>query len=747
MKYVPEDKYLLDRQKIKVDNKEFKKKDLEDYLKQKPNKRILGVKFHLFLYNLSKPGKEKGLSNWLREIGEEPVVFDEYMAYKTKEQLKSFFDNKGYFHSKVTDTVKYKNQKAKVLYKIKTNEPYKIGEIDYSIEDSTIQEIVDDFLAKTLIQSGDNYDVDVLEAERKRIEDLLKNIGYFNFSKEFIYYEADSSSTERIVDLEMNIRQYPKKLNEDSVYLIDHPKYIINNVYMFTDFDPKAALAQKSEYYKALDTSFIDGIYFIQKTDQKLNTKILLQSNFIAPGAYYNYEDINKTHQHFTSLRLFRLINIQFSELDSLYDKENNIGYVDCFIQLTKFKLQSFTVEIEGTNSSGNIGIGGNLLYQHKSLFHGAEIFDLRFNGSIETLNESNISRINNTLELGAELGVTIPKFVLPIFRAEKFSKKYSPSTRIAFGYNYQDRPDYTRTIANLSFGYNWKGAKNTSHYFSPVELNAVKIPYASEEFRNFIDSSYLRSSYENHFVSVSSYSFVYNNQDIRKSRDFVFLRLNGEISGNILSGVYELIGAEPVDGSYEIFGIPYSQFVKADMDFRYYKIFDEASNIAFRFFAGAGLPYGNSEGLPFEKKYFSGGANSVRAWNVRDLGPGSFSGSSPTRFPNQTADIKLETNLEYRFKLFWVLEGAIFMDVGNIWSIKQDGREGSLFTFDNFYNELAVGTGVGARFNFSFFIFRLDLGIKLHDPAQPSGERWIPGNRNFVNDDFTLNIGIGYPF
>jgi outer membrane protein assembly factor BamA len=240
----------------------------------------------------------------------------------------------------------------------------------------------------------------------------------------------------------------------------------------------------------------------------------------------------------------------------------------------------------------------------------------------------------------------------------------------------------------------------------------------------------------------------IFTNQNLKKSKDFIYFRLNAESAGNMLYSAYKVSGAEKTDGVYKLLNTNFAQYLRGDVDFRHYNILNPYSSIVYRLFAGAGLPYKNSTALPFEKKYFSGGANSIRAWQVRDLGPGSYKELVQGTYSNQTADIKLEANLEYRFKLFWVLEGALFVDAGNIWAInKNDDREGALFMFDKFYKDIAVGTGFGTRFDFSFFIFRFDLGIKTRDPVFPDGEKWVFGNRKPGKGDFVLNLGIGYPF
>ncbi|MEA3316994.1 MAG: BamA/TamA family outer membrane protein [Bacteroidota bacterium] len=746
-KYVSQDEYLLDKYKIEIKNKNIEKSELKNYIRQKPNKRILGFKFHLFLYNLSNTKKEKGISKWFRTIGEEPVIFDSYLTNKSARQIKTFLNNKSYFNAIVKDTVirNKKKSKVKVIYKIETNRAYKIGKIKYNVQDPLLRELIYADTSKSLVISGKEFDVDLFQNERKRIERKLKNNGYFNFNKEYIFIKADSSRINNIVDVTINIKKYIKKRVNDSLVLDNHYKYKINRVFIYTDYQTKKALEGRE--YLDRDTTVIDSLCFIHRKDKKLKTSIILQSNFIKPGDFYDLRNVDRTYKHINDLRLYRFINMQFIEQDSLVNDSSKIAYVDCKIQLSKFKLQSYTIETVGTNSSGNMGIGGNFIYGHKSLFGGAEHLDLKLKGSIEALDDNQSNRIDRTIEFGSDVTLSIPKFMLPIFKAEKFSKKYNPKTSISLGYNYQDRPDYTRTIANFSYGYDWHGNKFIHHFIKPLELNAVNIPYKTSDFDDYISSTFLESSYMNHLVSVTSYNFIFNNQNIKKNRDFYFCRLNAEVSGNILNSVYKLSNASRVDGSYHIFGMPFSQYFKTDIDFRYHKILNEANNFAYRLFAGVGLPYGNSDGLPFEKKYFAGGANSIRAWNVRDIGPGSYQGKDVSNFPNQTADIKIEANFEYRFKLFWVLEGALFIDAGNIWTIKEDLREGARFELNDFYNEIAVGTGFGTRFDFSFFIFRLDIGLKLRDPALEIDKRWIPGNRNFVGNDVNFNIGIGYPF
>jgi len=344
---------------------------------------------------------------------------------------------------------------------------------------------------------------------------------------------------------------------------------------------------------------------------------------------------------------------------------------------------------------------------------------------------------------------LNIPKLMIPFYENYDFVKNHNPKTRISTSFNYQQRPDYTRTIGNASFGYFWKGGKNKhyTHFINPIEIYLVKIFDFNPDFQEQIENLYIRYSYENQLMSVFSYDLTFNNQNINKTRSFSYFWLNLETSGNIPNMIYKATEQEQIDGAYNFIGVEFAQFAKADLDYRYYQIFNENQSLVYRGFFGIGLPYGNSiRGLPFIKKYFIGGANDIRAWRVRTIGPGSY--SNPETNYDQIADMKIMFNLEYRFKLISFIEGAIFLDAGNIWAIdEKDDRPGAIFKWDSFYKEIALGTGFGTRFDFSFFIIRFDFGIPLYDPVYSENERWLGTFDTFELSDFTFNFGIGYPF
>jgi len=740
-KYVPEDKYLLDSYKIETADGKVDRKDLDEYIKQKPNKRIFFWRFYLSLYNLSSPKKDNGFNRWLRRIGEAPVIYDEVLKDRSAEQLSLFMRNKGYYHARVSDTTLLDDQRAKVVYRIVPNEPYRIRDIAYFFHDASLSGLVLSDSASSELKQGALFDVDMLQRERERIETLLRNNGYYNFSRDFIYYEVDSSLSGYLVDLTLGIRNYPMQNDFGRIVHVKHPVYRIRDVSLFTEYDAVLFERTSDTARLDLDTLLYDSIHVIYSEKPNIRPGVVTQKNNIIPGELFNAANVQRTYRNLSSLSAFNMVEIRFNET------EDGDHQLDCEVMIAPATRQSLTFRVEGTNSGGNIGAAGNLTYGHRNLFGGSEQFDLSFKGAIETLRESQGNRPGNMLEFGVEGRLRIPKFLLP-FRTEQFIRRFNPQTNLRLSYNYQRRPDYTRALANASFGYNWQGSGNLSHLVYPLETSLILTPYKSETFQDWLEGKYIFYSYEPHLIVDSRYTMVFSNQKLLKNQDFQDVRINLEAAGNLLYGGYRMFASEPGDEKYSLFGVDFAQYLKADVDFRTYDFFYEDISLVLRGFLGAGFAYLNSAAMPFEKQYFSGGANSIRAWQVKNLGPGSFNDTTATSFPNQTGDLKLEANMEYRFKLFWKLEAALFLDVGNIWSLSpEDDREGAQFRFNRFYKELAVGTGVGTRFVFNFFIFRLDLGVPLRNPYPLEGSNWLPGSAGISGRDLTFNIAIGYPF
>lgn len=748
-KYVPEQESLLEENHIKISRDGIKKSDLLPYIKQKPNKKIFGARFHLGLFNLSNIKKEKWPHSWLRRIGEEPVIFDQYAAGKSREQLESYISSKGFFDSRVRDSVATVKRRSEVFYDINLRTPYTIRNLYYEFADTNIQKLFYFDSVNCLIERGRPYDIDVLQAERLRFEKFVKDKGFYGFSSDHIYFRIDSTLGNRQVNVYYGIRNFLRIDNNNRTSYVPHPMYRIRNVFIYPDFSPREALERREAYAVSLDTLNHNGYYFVTAKDRRsLKYDIILQSLYIKPGSIYSVTNTEQTQEHLMALKVYRLVNIFFSEHD-MKDAERKPGMLlDCHIQLTILDQQSYRVELEGTNSAGNLGGALNLIYQHRNLFHGAEQFNLKLKGAYESLSQK-YTKMRSTQEYGAEAGMRLPRFYLPLLKKEEFVRRYNPTTSILAAYNYQEMPFYSRTMANATFGYNWIAHEYHTHIVNPLQLNIVNLLSIDSAFREKIESSsYLAYSYRDVMILGGNYSYIFNNQKIQKSRDYWFLRFNAEASGNILALGSRLAGSKKKEGTYSLLGQPFSQYVRADIDLRYNVILNDVSSLVYRGFLGVGIPYGNSKAIPFEKQYFGGGANGIRAWQVRSLGPGSYL-PDETGLINQTADVKIEANAEYRFKLFWILEGALFLDAGNIWTYNEDvSRPGSKFNFSKFYKEMAVGTGTGLRFDFKFFIGRIDMGVKLRDPVLTEGSRWIMLNRNYdFRDDFTFVIGIGYPF
>ena len=753
-KYVPQGETLLDDYKITINKEDVKKSDILPYIRQKPNKRIFGTRFHLGLYNLSNIKKEKWPHSWLRRIGEEPSIFDAYIAGKSVEQVKSYLSSKGYFDGSVTDSVETVNRRTRVHFNINLKSPYTVRNIIYEIQDTTLMNIVYFDSMNCIIAKGMPYDEDILKAEQARLERFVRDIGYYNFSGENINFRVDSLVGNRQVDIYYDVEKYLTIRPVNMPVRVPHTQYKLKDIYIYPDYVPRDVLAGGEEYQRSLDTVNYNGYFFITNVKKPtIKYELITQSLYIRPGTTFNLSNSERSQTHLMSLKTYRLVNIRYNESGPGIVRPGETGLLDCTVQLTPMSRQSFSVELEGTNTGGNLGGALNFVYQNKNLFRGAEQFNMKLKGAYETFSQSK-EGITSTKELGIETSLRLPKFLVPFLKSENFIRKYNPSTSVQVAYNYQNLPVYTRTIANAAFGYNWTGNDYTTHILSPLQMNMVKIPVIdSSYYADVIEqSSYLINSYKDVLIAGGSYSYIFTTQKIKKSRKYWFLRINFEAAGNLLRFAMDISGKEPVSDSltshYNLFGQPFAQYVKSDIDIRYNRIINDVSSIVWRGFAGAGFPYKNSVAMPFEKQYYEGGANGIRGWQVRSLGPGSYY-PPEAKYINQTGDIKIETNLEYRFKLFWTLEGALFVDAGNIWAIRQDiDRPGAQFEFRKFLKDFAIGTGLGMRFDLKFVLLRVDFGMKLRDPKYASSKPWLfsrPGAT--FSENTAIVIGIGYPF
>ena len=693
---------------------------------------------------------------FLQKIGEEPVKYKPASTQKSVEQIVLYMKTKGFYDAKVTYEEKIKNKNVTVTYKIEAGDPIKINKIDYNIEnDDTLKKYVLLDTAKCSFKTGDNLDIDVLSSERSRITANLKNNGYYRFSNDYINYLVDTINGNHLADITIDF--LPVTLDNGRV--AKHHRSFISNVKIYPNFDTKEALKNEEEYYSKMDTTILrprNGggavVYFLSEEESSVKRFMIAKEVFVKKGDIYCEQNVNNTYRHLTAFNVYKLVNIEF-------EPSNHRDSLNCNIFLTNAPLQSFSTEIDGTNSSGNLGAQTSFTYRHKNIFHGAESLDLSFGLALESQTSFANEQRNfdlNTQEYSLETKLYFPRFLGPL-ALRRLTRDNTPKTYWSLGFNYRKRPDYTRSAITASYYYQWNIGKYSSNVVTPLRLSSIKISDTDSAFMAWLDRLYIKDSYQDHFILGSSYSFTFNNQG-NGHRMHNYLKFNLSWAGNMLNAISKMTGATPNEhGDYTVPWLEtnYAQFVKAEIDFRHYIKTVGTNTIVFRAYAGVGLPYGNSNAMPFTEQFFSGGANSLRAWQIRSVGPGSFVNTENnglvSKYPNMTSDMKLEANLEYRFKIFWVVEGAWFVDAGNIWSINNDDRRsGGDFSFNRFYKEIAIGSGLGFRLDFDFFIFRTDFGLKLHDPSLQDGKRWVfQDDKQFLfrPKNWAFNLGIGYPF
>jgi outer membrane translocation and assembly module TamA len=742
--------------KIETDTNAIEKERFQSLLKQKPNRKILGLfQFHLSMYNLGNRGKETNFKKWLKSIGEEPAILDSMQTLRSRNQLLLLLNQKGFFHAEVRDSVILRKKKARVIYKIQSNRPYTIRNIRFETRDPNIQPFMEFIRSTSLLKSGEAYDEEKMNAERERIASEMKDRGFYYFGKNYITYEVDSSLQSYQADLNL----YVNRINENvdpgvagNLPVSNHHSFNLQHIYIRTDYNPRDPAGGQ-----APDTTIVNGIHILSSGKEEIiRNEVLVNNIFINRGDRFLQRDLDYTYTRLQELNTYKFINIQFNEVprDSIQDEY----LLNVHILLTPMDMQDFTTEAEATNTGGNLGIAGSFGWRNKNVFSGAEVLEMKVKGALEALPNLSDSveekkiLLFNTYEIGPEVSLTFKKFLLPGFITRNTSRYFNPRSILTAGFNFQDRPDYRRSILNASFGYNWQLSRSQRWIAFPVIINAVTVD-PSPGFRARLDSlndPRLSYSYETHLIPSSRYTWIFNNQ--QKTRNFFFIRGNLELSGLLLRGLAPSLNLNKDEqGSYEVFGIPFSQYVKPDLDVSFHHSLDQNNTLVYRIASGIGFPFANSKALPFEKSFFAGGANSIRAWNARTLGPGSY--RRGFNLIEQSGDIKIEANLEYRSFLFRVLEGALlegaaFVDAGNIWTRHEDlSRPGAQFEFANMFKEFAVGAGIGFRFNFSFFILRLDAAVKLRDPSLDLSERWVYPNQKFVIGDIVPNLAIGYPF
>ena len=702
-----EGQYRLADNNIKVTNdKKFNTGTLTPYIKQKPNPSVIfGWNPFLSVYNWSD-GKGKGWDKFVQKIGQAPVIYDADMVESSIESIAEHLEYQGYYGSVVEADVKVKKKKVSVSYDITLGKRYPISSIEYVLPERG--EFRESFLQDTSsvsVKTGDFLSEASLEQESEKSGSAMRNKGFFDFSKNNFFFEADTLTNPDVAALKVTVNEYTRNEN------------------------PRDASPIRRFYIDKVDISYPENLNIRQKVLRDLTT--------IHPGQVYSEDIVNNTYSRLSALKIFSTVNI------GMTPKDTNL--VDCSINLSQSKLQGVQVNLEASsNSSGLLGISPQLSYYHNNIFRGGETLNLSFMGNFQfKFNDSVRSN-----EFGVSAGLSFPKF---------FPLPYSifdgaiPRTDINLSYNYQDRPEYTRNIISTSYGYS--GNKNNKLFYQayPLQLNIVKLFDLNPEFFDSLAADpFLRNAYQNHFDLGSGLMLYYTTDAASIPEDtFFYTRFQFDIAGNMLS-LFNNLMKQDTNGSRMIWNTPYSQFVRGEVTLGRTWVFGRKSgqSIATRLLAGAGYAYGNSTALPFEKHFYAGGSNSLRGWQARTVGPGLSQMDDSFVIPNQTGDMKIEANIEYRFNMFWKFAGAVFVDAGNIWTLRNIGEgnsDESMFRWDTFSESIAANWGVGLRLNFGFMLLRVDMGIKMHDPARV--EKWVTPDQWFKRDGYALHFGVGYPF
>lgn len=714
-KFIPEGSYLLDDIKIKSDTKNIETSQLEPYIRQKGNSKWFSLfKVPLGTYALSGRDTTKWINRKLQALGEGPVLFDSLQAEQTCNDLSNVLHGMGYIKAQVDYALKReKKKKVKVIYNLHPGKRYHISSINYDIQDKNIDSVLKNKkFHSTNLRIGMPFMVSVLDNEREQITDFLNNNGYVNFHKDFISYSADTISGSTDIDITLHLHKFISGNGEEET---EHKQYTIGKINYHANGD-------------------FDKI--------PLRKSVLEENTIIEAGKLYNADELQKTYNRFGRLPIVKYTNIKFTERP-----DSNI--LDCNIGISTNKINSISFQPEGTNTAGDLGAAASLTYENRNIFRGAETFSIKLRGAFEAITGLEGYQNQDYEEYSLEAKLLFPRFVVP-FLSKKFKKQSTAMSELTVSYNMQNRPEFHRRVFTASWRYRWNDISGKKSYkFDLIDLNYIYMPWISTTFKEeYLDdvnnrNSILRYNYEDLFIMKLGFGMSFNNGDEA-------YKINVETSGNFLSGISHLLGSKRnEDNQYTLFNIAFAQYVKGDFDYTKIIMFDRNNSLALHAGLGIAYPYGNSKILPFEKRYFSGGANSVRGWSVRGLGPGKFKGTNGAiDFINQTGDIKLDLNIELRSFLFWKVYGAAFIDAGNIWTIRAyEEQPGGQFRFKDFYKQIAVAYGLGIRFNFDFFILRFDMGMKAINPAYNSNNEHYAIFHPDFSRDFAFHFAVGLPF
>lgn len=758
----------FDTQGKRIGRKKVLRTELDEYVRPKPNKKFLGMRPSVWFYYIARtPRKEKGgLKNFIKnKLGSPPVFFTEAKPDRTAKTLNSQLNNEGYFQSEVSHTTTVKKHETIVNYNVILPRPYRLDTIRYPTpKDSVYAPILRKVREASLLKERQRFDLERMQAEQSRIEKELKNVGFYYFDDRYLIFEADSTTGKRKVNVRLRLENgIPPKARRI---------YKINDINIYSSYNLSIDSAVRSSYAQE-----VDGYNYIDSAGNFRPSVITRVINF-KEGNIFRREDYDFTLHHLMGLGVFKFVNIKFSEVHP------DSALLNTNIYLTALKKKSIRAEVQGVSKSNNfVGPGLSFTFRNRNFLGGAELFQLKLNTAYEVqVGGQTEGEALNAFEVGLESSLTVPRFIAP-FGIDYSSRKFIPKTVFKAGINVQNRVGYFRLNSfNLGAGYNWMETEAKTHELFPIDISYVRTDKESAEFiKQLEENPVLASSFENQFIIGTRYSYTRNTQlaedPLEKFEERTFRPHNFYFNGNVdVAGNLFYAIQRQFNKSSElpltIFKQPYAQYVKGDIDFRHYWQFDIHNKLATRLIVGAGYAYKNAPVMPYIKQFSIGGSNSIRAFPARSLGPGTYDvrtdptlDSVNTQFIDQRGDIKLEGNIEYRFDMVKFLKGAVFVDAGNIWLLQrqdslgaddpndptEDTRKGGRFHMDTFLKELAVGTGFGLRFDFSFFVLRLDTAFPLRIPSQ-TDDPWVIddidfGSSTWRKNNLIFNIAIGYPF
>lgn len=770
---LPQGEYLLYDVRVEADKSTprderitLDKDGLETYVRQSPNKRLLGMDFYVWVYEKANPLKTNWWNNIKRKVGEEPVILDSALTQKSVDNLQTYLHTRGYFSSHVEcviDTTRHK-RRADVIYKITQGEPTRIDELSYDFKDKSVRNIILADSAETLLRRGTILDITRLDDERNRIASALNNCGYFDFTVNNISYEVDTIGLGVDAKVKMIVHPTLVRYNElGEQVLEDNSVYRLRNINVYPTYDPmlRSTMGFKSD--AQIDTTYYYGLTIIsdRNATPKLRNVVLRRTISLYPNYIYNAKQITHTNKELMSLGFFRNSKINFERVPNEKSYVSYVGkqgnedvlvntseqYLDCNIFAAPALKQSLKAEVEASSTSTFLGLSATLGYSNTNIFRGAEAFDIAARFGFEFMYARDVTK-RSAQELSFTAGLSFPRFLLP-FNTSPGMQIAQPRTRLELAFDYQNRPYYRRNIFTTRWAYSWQQGGRSSFVVRPVDVNWINVKSVDEAFLADIDNRYLRTSFESQLTAGLSASWIYNTQRANLTQNATLVRANLETAGNLIHGL-ETLFSQPAEGQhyYEILGVRYSQYVRAEINASHKIDLGHSMALAGRIFGGVGVTYGNSAGrsIPFDRMFYCGGANSMRGWVPRTLGPGNKPEIKDSTYPAQVGDVRLEANMEFRFPIWWIFKGAVFLDAGNVWYLRdtEDSNPEEVFHFNSFYKQLGFNTGVGLRIDATFVILRFDLGLQLHNPGRPESERWI---HNLKWNNMALNFGVGYPF